>query len=43
MNCELENPYILLYDGKLSSMNDILHLLEAIQMKIDLSLLLQMM
>lgn len=29
MTCELENPYILLYDGKLSSMNDILHLLEA--------------
>ena len=30
MNCELENPYILLYDGKLSSMNDILPLLEGI-------------
>ena len=30
MNCELENPYILLYDGKLSSMNDILTLLEGI-------------
>ncbi len=29
MTCELENPYILLYGGKLSSMNDILHLLEA--------------
>ena len=24
MNCELENPYILLYDGKIIFMNDIL-------------------
>ena len=30
MNCDLENPYILLYDGRLSNMNDILTLLEGI-------------
>ena len=30
MNCELENPYILTYDGRLSNMNDILTLLEGI-------------
>ena len=30
MVAELKNPYILLYDGKLSSMNDILPLLEGI-------------
>ncbi len=30
MNCELENPYILTYDGRLSNMNDILNLLEGI-------------
>jgi chaperonin GroEL len=30
MVCDLENPYILLYDGRLSNMNDILTLLEGI-------------
>ena len=30
MNCDLEDPYILLYDGRLSNMNDILTLLEGI-------------
>lgn len=30
MQAELDNPYILLYDGKISNMNDILPLLEAV-------------
>jgi len=30
MQAELENPYILLYDGRISNMNDILKLLEGI-------------
>ena len=30
MNASLESPYILLYDGRLSSMNDILPLLEQV-------------
>jgi len=30
MTCELENPKILLYDGKLSTMNDVIHILEEI-------------
>ena len=30
MNAVMENPYILLYDGKISSMNDVLSLLEGI-------------
>jgi len=28
--CELENPYILLYDGRISSMNDLLPILETV-------------
>lgn len=30
MQAELDNPYILLYDGRISNMNDILPLLEAV-------------
>ena len=30
MQAELENPYILLYDGRISNMNDILKLLEGV-------------
>ena len=30
MNADMENPYILLYDGKISSMNDVLPLLEGV-------------
>ena len=30
MNAVMDNPYILLYDGKISSMNDVLSLLEGI-------------
>ena len=30
MSVELENPLVLLYDGKLSSVNDLLPLLESI-------------
>jgi len=30
MNAVLENPYILLYDGRISSMNDVLSLLEGV-------------
>ncbi len=30
MECELQNPYILIYDKKVSSMKDILHILEKV-------------
>ncbi len=30
MNAEFENPYILIYDKKISTMKDILHILEAV-------------
>ena len=30
MEAELENPYILIYDKKISSMKDILHILEKV-------------
>ena len=34
MEAELENPYILIYDKKISSMKDILHILEKVAQRV---------